>query len=193
MGVGAVGANLASWPVLGAGQGGPLAHPPSLHPPGQGFVLLPMPVAGGLPGMPLGAPWQVPHSQGFWPLLLWRPCWCARFIRFPPLLASGCSDGARVVNPVPLSGGSGEGAGMLEGVGGGPQVSSAFGSSGGVAGLVGVVGGVTSDVLGVGSSWPGPGAGSGECDHDGGGVGVVVGGLVCGSCVCPGFLGSSLA
>ena len=30
---------------------------------------------------------------------------------------------------------------------------------------MGVVGGVTSDVFGVGSSWPGPGAGSGECDR----------------------------
>ena len=63
---------------------------------------------------------------------------------------------------------------MLGGVGGGPQVSSALVSLGGVAGLVGAVGGVTSDVFGVGSSWPGPGAGSGEPDG-GGGVGCCLG------------------
>ena len=71
---------------------------------------------------------------------------------------------ASVVNPAPLypgGGRSGEGAGMLGGVGGGPQVSSALVSLGGVAGLVGAVGGVTSDVFGVGSSGPDHGAGSG--------------------------------
>ena len=49
-------------------------------------------------------------------------------------------------------------------IGGGLNVSPASGSFGGVAGLVSVVGGVTSDVFGVGSS----GTGSEECD--GGGV-----------------------
>ena len=38
---------------------------------------------------------------------------------------------------------------------------------GGGAGLVGAVGGVTFDFLGVGSPGPGPGAGSGECDGGG--------------------------
>ena len=64
IGVGAVGANLDSWPVLGAGRGGPLAQPPPLHPTGPGFVWLPMPVAGGLHGLPLGAPGPVLHSPG---------------------------------------------------------------------------------------------------------------------------------
>ena len=100
---------------------------------------------------------------------------------------------ARVVNPVPTSpggGGSGAGAGILGGVGGGLHVSPASGYSGRGAGLVGVVGGVTSDILGVGSSGPGLVAGtrSGECD--GGVVVVFVWGLVCCSCVRPGFLGS---
>ena len=54
-----------------------------------------------------------------------------------------------------------------------------------------VMGGVTSDVFGVGSSGLGPGAGSGVCDGEG--VQVVGGGLVGGPCVLSGALGRLLA
>ena len=53
--------SLLGLPMVG---GESLAHPPLLHQPGRGFVWLPMPAGGGLPGMPLGAPGQVPHSLG---------------------------------------------------------------------------------------------------------------------------------
>ena len=167
-------------PVLGAGQGGALADPPLLHCSGQSFVWLPMLAGGWLPGMPLGAPGQVPHPPGFfWPPSSGgHPGVAACFASLPSWLqaAAMAQSPAHVVNPVrvPLSPGggvSGEGAGILggPGIGGGLHVSPVSESSGGDAGLVGEVGGVsvTSDGLGVGFSWPGPRAGSGEGDGRG--------------------------